>query len=263
MKKERDHSSTFDNPESRWFGFKHVTPDEKTAKVAEVFSHVASSYDLMNDFMSLGVHRLWKAKLVTMMDIAARPFGQPHLLDVAGGTGDIAIRFLKTAPSGALATVCDINPAMIEVGRGKALDNGITEGIEWITGNAEELPIKNRAVDIYCISFGLRNVTHIDKALSEAARVLRPGGRFFCMEFSHLTSPTLAKLYDAYSFGVLPKLGEVIANNREAYQYLAESIRKFPTQEDLAKRIEAAGLGRVRFHNLSGGIACIHTAWKL
>lgn len=245
--------------ESEWFGFRRVKAEEKTGMVHAVFTSVAGRYDLMNDLMSGGMHRLWKDYLVTKMN----PKAGQVLLDVAGGTGDIALRCYRETEGRAKITVCDINPSMLEQGRAKMIDHGILSGIEWITGNAEELPIANNSVDIYSIAFGLRNVTHIDKALSEAARVLKPGGKFFCMEFSPGVKRELKPLYDRYCQSVLPRLGEWVAKDRESYQYLAESIQKFPMQPLLARRMEKAGLSEVKWLNLTGGIAVIHSGWKL
>ncbi|HUY68342.1 MAG TPA: class I SAM-dependent methyltransferase [Alphaproteobacteria bacterium] len=247
------------NPESRFFGFRRVTPEEKTGLVREVFASVAQRYDLMNDVMSGGLHRLWKDRLVRMMT----PKPGQVILDVAGGTGDVACRCARRTEGKSRIIVCDINPAMLERGKVRAVDQGILQGIEWTAGNAEALPLPARGVDIYCIAFGLRNVTHIDKALSEAVRVLKPGGRFFCLEFSPGVAPSLKPFYDRYCLEVLPRLGALIAKDRAAYQYLAESIRQFPPQAVLAKRMATAGLAQVTWHNLSGGIAVIHSGWKL
>jgi demethylmenaquinone methyltransferase/2-methoxy-6-polyprenyl-1,4-benzoquinol methylase len=246
------------NPESSWFGFTRVNPSEKTSRVREVFDSVASRYDLMNDLMSGGLHRLWKNELVSLM----RPRAGQTILDVAGGTGDIALRCAERTNSKARIIVCDINPAMLRVGQDKAVDRGVLN-IEWIVGNAEALPFPNRCADTVCIAFGLRNVTHIDKALAEFARVLKPGGRFFCLEFTPGVSPWLKELYDIYSFNVLPWLGEHVAKDCQSYQYLAESIRQFPDQQTLAKRMEKAGLSQVKWTNLLGGIAVIHEGWKV
>ena len=247
------------NPESEWFGFRRVKPEEKAGLVRQVFSSVAGNYDLMNDMMSGGLHRLWKDTLVRRMN----PKAGMTLLDVAGGTGDIALRCYRKTEGKAKIIVCDINPEMLEQGKAKALDQGVLSGLTWVTGNAECLPFPDRSVDIYSIAFGLRNVTHIDQALREAARVLKPGGRFFCMEFSPGVIPALKPLYEAYCVNVLPLLGAFIAKDREAYQYLAESILKFPMQEELAKRMEKAGLSRAKWTNLTGGIAVIHEGWRL
>jgi len=241
------------------FGYRRVPAAARDGLVRGVFDSVARRYDLMNDLMSGGVHRLWKAALIDMV----APRAGMHLLDVAGGTGDVASRFLDRAKGDARVTVCDINPSMLEVGRDRALDHGIARGIEWVCGTAEALPLPDMSVDAYTIAFGLRNVTHIDRALAEARRVLKPGGRFFCLEFSRVAVPFLGELYDRYSFSVVPRIGEVVTGDRAAYRYLVESIRKFPPQEALAGRIEAAGLERVAWRNLSGGIAAIHSAWRL
>lgn len=247
------------NPESEWFGFTRVDPHEKTHRVQDVFHNVAGNYDLMNDLMSAGLHRLWKDRLVRMM----RPRAGQTLLDVAGGTGDIALRCYRQTDGNATITVCDLNPSMLAAGRLKAIDQGVLNGINWVNGNAEELPIESRSIDTYSIAFGLRNVTRIDKALAEAHRVLKPGGRFFCMEFSPGVTPRLKPLYDAYCLGILPVLGQVVAKDRAAYQYLAESIQKFPDQPTLAKRMEKAGFAHVSWTNLTGGIAVIHTGWRV
>jgi len=250
------------NPESSWFGFREVAPEQKTGLVRQVFNSVAGRYDLMNDVMSGGLHRLWKNRLLDLM----QPKAGQLILDVAGGTGDIALRCYRQTGGKAQITVCDINPAMLAAGRAKAIDHGIVPndtGIQWITGNAEELPVPSNSVDLYSIAFGLRNVTHIDRALDEAARVLKPGGRFFCLEFSPGVRPALKPFYDAYCLGVLPVMGQLIAKDRAAYQYLAESIQQFPSQAELARRIERAGLSRAKWLNLTGGIAVIHSGWKV
>lgn len=243
------------------FGFRRVGEHEKSGLVRQVFDSVAPKYDLMNDLMSAGVHRLWKA---TMIDALSPRPGQ-RFLDVAGGTGDIAFRImdrLHRAPNSPV-TVCDINAEMLAVGRNRAIDRGLLAGISWNCGDAEALPFPDASFDVYTIAFGLRNVTHIDRALSEARRVLKPGGKYMCLEFSHMVVPGLDKLYDAYSFSVLPVLGQFIAGDRAAYQYLAESIRKFPPQENLCEMMRAAGFGQVRYRNLSGGIAALHTGWRI
>ncbi len=246
------------NPESTQFGERVVTPEEKTAGVVGVFDSVAAKYDLMNDLMSGGVHRLWKDAFVRRI----RPRPQQKFLDVAGGTGDIAFRIRQKAP-GADITICDLNPNMLNVGRDRAANRGWVNDFEWVTGNAETLPFPDNYFDIYTIAFGLRNVTRIDTALAEAARVLKPGGRFYCLEFSHVREPLIAKAYDFFSFNVIPHIGKVVANDAESYQYLVESIRKMPKQRELATRMEAAGLKNASFSNLSAGIAAIHTGTKL
>jgi len=245
------------------FGFRDVDPADKPKMVRGVFESVATRYDLMNDLMSAGVHRLWKAVLIDML--APRP-GE-RFIDVAGGTGDIAFRILqrigRKEGAGATVSVCDLTPAMLETGRARAIDRGLLRGIDWVAGDAESLPFGDRSFDAYTIAFGLRNVTHIDKALREAHRVLKPCGRFFCLEFSHVENAPLSRLYDLYSFQLLPRLGQWVAGDRDSYQYLVESIRRFPKQGDLAARIEAAGLTRARVRNLTGGIAAIHSAWRI
>jgi len=243
------------------FGFREVPEAEKEHLVREVFSSVASKYDLMNDLMSGGVHRLWKDAFVEWLN--PRPGWQ--VLDVAGGTGDIAFRIadLARARGGeAHITVCDINADMVREGVRRAEAKG-EKAIVWVTGDAEALPIPDSSMDAYTIAFGIRNVTHIDKALREARRVLKPGGRFLCLEFSRVEAPGLDALYDAYSLNVLPRLGQMVAGDAEAYRYLAESIRRFPPQAAFAKMIEKAGLSRVKIRNLTGGVAAMHSAWKI
>ena len=249
------------NPEKTQFGERTVTANEKTQLVRGVFDSVAERYDLMNDLMSGGVHRLWKDALVRMI----RPKPGQSFLDVAGGTGDIAFRIKKKLGSAAHAsdiTLLDLNHAMLSVGRDRALDEGRGTDFNWVTGNAEFLPCDDHSFDVYTIAFGLRNVTYIDDALKEAHRVLKPGGRFFCLEFSRVHVPIFNKMYDLYLDTALPVLGEKVANDRESYQYLAESIRKFPAQTQLKRRVEAVGFKKSDFRNLSGGIAAIHTGVK-
>ena len=240
------------------FGFREVGEDEKTRLVREVFDHVAGRYDLMNDLMSGGIHRRWKAELIDRL----KPRPNEILLDVAGGTGDIARRFLRRAKSGQVI-VCDINAAMVSAGRDRALDDGILNGITWLVGDAEDLPLADASVDCCTISFGLRNVTRKERALEEVRRVLKPAGRFFCLEFSQVEAPLLRRLYDFYSFTVLPRLGAVVARDRDAYHYLVESIRRFPPQAELAAMMGRAGFDQVSWRNLSGGIAAIHSGWRL
>ena len=255
---KRKTSGPGTEPESQWFGFKKVTPDEKTSRVLGVFASVAESYDLMNDLMSGGMHRLWKNKFIR----ALRPRPFENCLDLAGGTGDIAFRILKMAP-GAQVTVCDINPAMLEVGKNRAVDHGILSGLKWIEGNAETLPFTDNSFDVVTISFGLRNVTRIDRALGDIFRVLKPGGRFYCLEFSKVDNALLEKAYDVFSFRIIPRIGALVAKDRDSYQYLVESIRQFPDQESLASRMKKAGFERVTHQNLTGGIAAIHCGYKL
>lgn len=278
---------------STHFGFETVSEDEKTEKVYKVFENVAQKYDVMNDAMSLGIHRLWKDALLHLMS----PTPGTLLLDVAGGTGDISFRFLDYIRSrqdrearrdtlsrqsaswqeiteayqpgqsdtqgGVQAVVCDINKEMLKVGRQRAADRGYGTGLSWVVGNAEELPFDNDKFDFYTIAFGIRNVTHIDQALQEAHRVLKPGGRFLCLEFSRVSNPLLSRVYDAYSFQLIPVLGEVIAGDWKSYQYLVESIRRFPDQEEFKAMIEDAGFFKVQFHNLTGGVVAIHSGFKL
>jgi demethylmenaquinone methyltransferase / 2-methoxy-6-polyprenyl-1,4-benzoquinol methylase len=245
------------------FGYQEVRPEDKSALVGGVFARVASRYDLMNDLMSAGVHRLWKAAMIDWL--APRP--GLRLLDVAGGTGDIAFRVLdrlvrrQAAPP--RIVVCDVNPHMLEIGRDRAIDANRLDAIDWLCADAEALPLPDRSVDAYTIAFGIRNVTRIDRALAEARRVLVPGGRFLCLEFATVPSPALRRAYDLYSFNVLPWLGERVAGDQAAYRYLVESIRRFPDQATFARMIEEAGLERVRHRDLSGGIAAMHSAWRL
>jgi len=247
------------------FGFERVPTAAKAGRVREVFNAVAPRYDIMNDLMSAGIHRLWKNAMVDWL--APRPGWT--MVDVAGGTGDIAIRIAKRIglTSSKLGTgnitVCDINQNMLELGRDRAIDQGALYGLDWVAADAEHLPLPNMHYDAYTVAFGIRNVTDIENALTEAYRVLKPGGRLLCLEFSHLTIPSLNKLYDAYSFAVLPRLGQAFAGEGSAYKYLAESIRRFPNQAGLVKLITKAGFGRVSYRNLSGGIAALHSGWRL
>lgn len=238
------------------FGFREVREAEKSSMVRAVFDSVASRYDLMNDLMSGGIHRLWKAAMLDWLN----PRPGMRLLDVAGGTGDIALRFLERG--GGSVVIVDINREMLSVGRDRAIDQGRVAGLSWVCGDAERLPIADAAVDAYTIAFGIRNVTQIPAALAEARRVLKPGGRFLCLEFSRVVLPVMDRLYDAYSFRVLPALGSVVARDAEAYRYLAESIRRFPSQPTFAQMIRDAGFDVVSWRNLSGGIAALHSAWR-
>lgn len=239
------------------FGFENVGAEEKTARVKEVFARVAAKYDVMNDFMSAGVHRLWKRTFVRRV----APKKNHTILDVAGGTGDIS--FLMYADSGADITVSDINPEMLKVGQARAADRGLIGKLKWAEVNAETLPFDDNMFDRYTIAFGLRNVTHIDQALAEAYRVLKPGGKFFCLEFSKPVYAPLRKMYDAYSFNVIPAIGAMVANDRESYQYLVESIRQFPHQQGLKIKLQDAGFKNATVENLSGGIAAIHSGTKI
>lgn len=245
------------SPDETDFGFRSVPREEKKSLVREVFQSVAPRYDLMNDLMSLGIHRAWKQIFTTQMD----PRPERRLLDLAGGTGDISFGWL--AKGGGPAILSDINPAMLEVGRDRATDRGYLESLTFLVADAEALPIPSASMDVVSMAFGLRNCTDKNAVLREARRVLRPGGRFLCLEFSRLEVAALIPLYDAWSFKVLPRLGKLFANDAESYQYLAESIRMFPDQETLAQMMRDAGLSRVKVRNLSGGIAAIHSGWKL
>jgi demethylmenaquinone methyltransferase/2-methoxy-6-polyprenyl-1,4-benzoquinol methylase len=243
------------------FGYRDVPEAEKENLVNEVFSSVAARYDVMNDLMSAGVHRLWKDAMVEWLN----PQPGQCLLDVAGGTGDIAFRLAALARQRggeAAITVCDINEEMLAEGVQRAKAAG-EQAVQWICGDAQALPLPDASMDGYTIAFGIRNVTRIEQALSEARRVLKPGGRFLCLEFSRVVAPGLDDLYERYSFSILPRLGEAVAKDGEAYRYLAESIRRFPPQAAFAKMIERAGLSRVKVRNLSGGIAAMHSAWRI
>ncbi len=240
------------------FGFETILEKDKSKKVQGVFSSVASKYDVMNDVMSLGIHRVWKD---AMMDWLAPIRGQA-LLDVAGGTGDISFRFLQRA-SGANATVLDLTEPMLVEGRKRAETVGISGQLEWVVGDAMALPFEDDSFDVYTISFGIRNVTDPQKALSEAYRVLKPGGRIMVLEFSHIPNDFLQWFYDKYSFNVIPRLGQIIASDRSSYQYLVESIRKFPKQESFMKLVNAAGFENTKYRNLTMGVACLHSGWKI
>jgi len=240
------------------FGFETVPEEEKAGRVRGVFTSVASRYDIMNDVMSGGIHRLWKD---AMMDWLAPRRGQ-RLLDVAGGTGDIAFRFLKRAGEGH-ATVLDLTESMLVEGRKRAEAARMEHMLDWVVGDAMALPFQDASFDVYTISFGIRNVTRPQEALNEAFRVLRPGGRLMVLEFSQLPNPLMQKIYDAYSFNVIPAMGQAIAGDRASYQYLVESIRKFPDQETFLGMVRAAGFGNAKYRNLSMGIACLHSGWKI
>ncbi|WP_412059123.1 bifunctional demethylmenaquinone methyltransferase/2-methoxy-6-polyprenyl-1,4-benzoquinol methylase UbiE [Bartonella sp. DGB2] len=249
------------------FGFQEVNEDEKQARVDAVFHSVAEKYDKMNDAMSLGLHRVWKNALVTALNPPRYPNAQTshpwHVLDVAGGTGDIAFRVIKASRKIAKASIVDINRSMLDIGQARAQKKGLGDYINFIEANAENLPFPENKFNAYTIAFGIRNVPHIEKALKEAFRVLRPGGRFLCLEFSQITIPGLEQVYDLWSFQAIPRLGKILVNDADSYQYLVESIRKFPNQYDFARLIEEAGFSRVSYRNLSGGIAALHSAWKI
>lgn len=272
--------------DSTHFGFENVAVEEKQARVRQVFENVADSYDVMNDFMSGGLHRLWKDYLVdiakveqmgkAVRSVEATPATTLDILDVAGGTGDIAFRMADAAqlfdPSSkdkVSITVCDINPEMLRVGQERARQrygqvvNMDDSPLTFVEGNAQALTnFSDNSFDLYTIAFGLRNVTDVDKALKEALRVLKPGGRYLCLEFSQVPDELLRQVYDAYSFNIIPLLGEIVANDRPSYQYLVESIRKFSNQDELVLRMEQAGFQHVKYTNLTGGIVSIHEGWK-
>jgi demethylmenaquinone methyltransferase/2-methoxy-6-polyprenyl-1,4-benzoquinol methylase len=239
------------------FGYRQVPAAEKSAMVRAVFDSVAPKYDIMNDLMSLGVHRVWKRIFINALD----PRPNRTLLDLAGGTGDISFGWLKAG--GGPAILSDINAAMLAVGRDRALGKGIAAGLSFLNADAEHLPLPDRSQDTVSIAFGLRNCTDKSAVLAEARRVLRPGGRFFCLEFSRMRVSGLVPIYDAWSFKVLPRVGRMVAGDAESYQYLAESIRTFPDQETLADMMREVGFEQVRVRDLSGGIAAIHSGWRL
>ena len=246
------------NDKTTHFGAREVREDEKAGLVHGVFSNVASKYDLMNDVMSVGVHRLWKD---AMMDWLAPRAGQ-RLLDVAGGTGDISFRFLRRAPETS-AVVLDMTESMLVEGRKRAEAETLADRLDWVTGDAMALPFEDSVFDVYTISFGIRNVTRIPDALSESFRVLKPGGRLMVLEFSQLPNAGLQKAYDLYSYNVIPRMGQAIAGDRDSYQYLVESIRRFPDQDTFADMIRDAGFEQVKYRNLSMGIAALHSGWKI
>ncbi|MFC6641599.1 MULTISPECIES: bifunctional demethylmenaquinone methyltransferase/2-methoxy-6-polyprenyl-1,4-benzoquinol methylase UbiE [Sulfitobacter] len=249
---------TQDADKTTHFGFETVPEHEKAGRVQGVFNSVASKYDIMNDVMSMGIHRVWKE---AMMDwLAPRP-GQ-KLLDVAGGTGDVSFKFLGRAGHGH-ATVLDLTEPMLVEGRKRAEADSLTGSLDWVVGDAMSLPFPDNTFDVYTISFGIRNVTRPQEALNEAYRVLRPGGRLMVLEFSQLPNPAMQKAYDLYSFNVIPRMGQAIAGDRDSYQYLVESIRNFPDQETFLSMVRTAGFGQAKYRNLSMGIAALHSGWKL
>jgi ubiquinone/menaquinone biosynthesis methyltransferase len=239
------------------FGFQSVEEEDKAGLVRGVFDSVASRYDIMNDFMSAGLHRVWKNSMVATL--APRPGSR--VLDVAGGTGDIAFRLRDHADCH--VTVCDINQHMLMEGRNRAIDQNRLAGLDWVCGNAEALPVPDNSFDAYTIAFGIRNVTHIDKALAEAHRVLKPGGRFLCLEFSRVKHDLMRKAYDAYSFAAIPRIGGWVTGDSQPYQYLVESIRQFPDQETFAAMIRAAGFANVTYRNFTQGVVALHSGRKI
>lgn len=244
------------------FGFRDVPVNDKQTLVNDVFHSVAQRYDLMNDLMSGGLHRVWKDVMINALNPPRgdTPFG---LLDVAGGTGDIAFRAAKSAGFGFHATVCDINSDMLAVGRERAAARHLEDRVSFVEGNAEALAFPDRGFDAYTIAFGIRNVPRIDLALREAFRVLRPGGRFLCLEFSTVDVPGLDRIYDLFSFKVIPPLGGIVTGDAESYRYLVESIRKFPRPNTFTEMIRGAGFARVSHQSLSGGIVALHSGWRL
>lgn len=253
-----DNNTTLQSEENNTdFGFRQVNHKEKPSMVKAVFDSVAQKYDIMNDLMSLGIHRIWKQ--IFIQELQPRP--NMTLLDLAGGTGDISFGWLKRG--GGTVYLTDVNYSMLHVGQKRALDRGYVEPIHLFCVDGESICLADRSVDRVTISFGLRNCTHKENVLKEARRVLKPGGRFLCLEFSKLIIPFLRPLYDAWSFQALPRIGQIIAKDRDSYQYLAESIRTFPDQETLKSMMEDAGLERVTYQNLSGGIAAIHSGWRI
>lgn len=244
------------------FGFKDVNLEDKQTLVNDVFHSVARRYDLMNDLMSVGVHRAWKDAMVTALNPprADTPFA---LLDVAGGTGDISFRAAEASGRGFHATVCDINTEMLEVGRERARERHLDDRVTFVEGNAEALTFPDRSFDGYTIAFGIRNVPRIELALQEAYRVLKPGGRFLCLEFSNVDVPGLDKIYDFFSFKVIPEMGRAVTGDAESYRYLVESIRQFPRPHVFADMIKAAGFARVKWQPMSGGIVALHSGWRL
>ncbi|WP_455199914.1 bifunctional demethylmenaquinone methyltransferase/2-methoxy-6-polyprenyl-1,4-benzoquinol methylase UbiE [Kaarinaea lacus] len=240
------------------FGYKQVPENEKADKVADVFHSVADKYDLMNDLMSFGVHRLWKHYTIRLSKVKA---GQ-RVLDIAGGTGDLTAKFSRLVGDEGEVVLADINASMLQVGRGRLLDRGIAGNVKFVQANAECLPFPDNYFDVISIAFGLRNVTHIDQALKSMYRVLKPGGQLLVLEFSRAKAPGLSPVYDAYSFRVLPVIGKLVANDEESYRYLAESIRMHPDQETLKSMMEEAGFDRCEYHNLTGGIVALHRGFK-
>jgi ubiquinone/menaquinone biosynthesis methyltransferase len=280
-----DRNSPYLKGDDTHFGFETVAVNEKEGKVREVFESVAESYDVMNDLMSGGLHRYWKDYLLDISAVASisnairqHPGNELRILDVAGGTGDVAFRFIDAArcierskSSGedpVSVTVCDINPEMLRVGEARARERygssllDETKALSFVEGNAQDLYFPDNSFDLYTIAFGLRNVTDVDKGLSEAFRVLKPGGRFMCLEFSQVPDPVLRQIYDTYSFNVIPEIGQIVANDRHSYQYLVESIRKFSNQEELISRMKTAGFDLTKYSNLTGGIVALHEGWK-
>nr|WP_321455133.1 bifunctional demethylmenaquinone methyltransferase/2-methoxy-6-polyprenyl-1,4-benzoquinol methylase UbiE [uncultured Cohaesibacter sp.] len=245
------------------FGFEQVGEGEKQPRVNQVFHHVADRYDVMNDLMSGGMHRLWKDAFVAWLNPPQSGRVSFKLLDVAGGTGDISFRVVERSRNNAQCTVFDINGSMLAVGKDRAKENGLIDNLEFVEGNAEDLPFEDNSFDAYTIAYGIRNVPRIDKALAEAYRVLKRGGRFMCLEFSNVDMPLLDKAYDLFSFNAIPAIGDVVTGDRESYEYFVQSIRKFPNKARFKMMIEDAGFQQVTYRNMTGGITAMHSGWKL
>ena len=241
------------------FGYRDVAEDEKAGLVHDVFSSVARKYDIMNDAMSMGIHRIWKDAMIDWL----APRRDMHLLDVAGGTGDIAFRFLNRLKGAGRVTVLDMTQSMLDEGKKRAEAQKLADRLEWVCGDAMALPFEDNSFDAYTISFGIRNVTRIEDAIAEAFRVLKPGGRFMVLEFSQVPIPMLQWIYDRYSFNMIPRMGQAITGDRDSYQYLVESIRKFPDQDRFAAMIQAGGFEQVKYRNMTMGVAALHSGWKL
>jgi demethylmenaquinone methyltransferase/2-methoxy-6-polyprenyl-1,4-benzoquinol methylase len=246
------------NEKTTHFGFQDVPESEKAGRVRGVFGSVAGKYDVMNDALSMGIHRIWKDAMMVWL----APRAGQRLLDVAGGTGDISFRFLKRAGHGH-ATVLDLTEPMLVEGRKRAEAEAMADSLDWVVGDAMALPFEANSFDVYTISFGIRNVTRPQEALNEAFRVLRPGGRLMVLEFSQIPNDLMQKVYDLYSFNIIPRLGQAIANDRDSYQYLVESIRRFPDQETFLGMVRQAGFEQAKYRNLSMGIVCLHSGWKI
>lgn len=245
------------------FGFNEVNQGEKQPLVNNVFHNVASRYDIMNDLMSAGMHRLWKDAMVSSLAPPKNDQKVWKSLDVAGGTGDIAFRIVERGGAQVHTTVFDINSSMLEVGEQRAQKSGLSDKLTFVEGNAEELPFEDNSFDAYTIAFGIRNVPKFEQAVGEALRVLKPGGKFLCLEFSEVNVPMLDKFYEQWSMHAIPRIGKAVTGDSESYQYLVESIRKFPNQEKFAEAIKAQGFGKVSWRDFTGGVVALHSAWKI
>jgi demethylmenaquinone methyltransferase/2-methoxy-6-polyprenyl-1,4-benzoquinol methylase len=248
------------------FGFKKVALEEKTNLVKQVFSNVATKYDLMNDLMSAGLHHVWKSQMIKEINFSNQLVDSYNLIDVASGTGDISFKILKKAKSESIncqINLVDINCDMLEIGKQRAIDNNLFSDLNFTTADGENLPFKDRQFDFYTIAFGIRNFTNIDKGISEAYRVLKTGGKFICLEFSQVNDYFLQKIYDLYSFKLIPKIGEVVLKDKESYQYLVESIRRFPKAADFENMIKQAGFKNTSYKKLNFGVVAIHIGYKI